>query len=105
MYQPHPHFELLSFLAHSKNAFITSGRVIKSKICRPGAYRSVGWLRPVNNNVGNKEKEPYLFIYKDSSDKVISSLVIKIICKQLWNLRSNSKIDFFEQQIIIILFR
>ena len=48
------------------------------------------------NNVSNKEKELYLFIYKDSSDKVIPSLVIKIICKQLWDLRSNSKMDFFE---------
>ena len=62
-------------------------------------------LKFPNNNVSNTEKELYLFIYKDSSDKVISSLVIKIICKQLWNLRSNSKMDFFEQQIIIILVR
>ena len=53
-------------------------------------------MTPDNNNVGNKEKEVYLFINKDSSDKVISSLVIKIICKQLWNLRSNSKMYFLE---------
>ena len=70
--------------------------MIKPKIWGPGPIGLQAGYAPVNNNVGNREKEPYLFIYKDSSDKVISSLVIKIICKQLWNLRSNSKMDFFE---------